>query len=185
MIISQGDLAFLKSAMHRLNIRKPIRVYRSTSKKKHPDIWTITDGPFGEIWVTDEWARQNVHERRKRILHECYHHTGLEHGTYDGLEYSTYPDKDTFSMAKYREIIGKKNPDFTLGWKGLIKEKRRTYVYYRDTTGDMERGYIAQTLRNASGQPVMYFVKGKRKHLGDGWYGGNEAWVKAHDVMFV
>lgn len=104
MIISKGDLEFLQNAMARLRIRRQIRVYKSDSKAKFPDIW-MYDKPIGEIWVTDEWAKQSTHERRKRLLHEIFHFAGLEHGRHGGLEYSTHPNRDTFSEYKYREMI--------------------------------------------------------------------------------
>jgi ssRNA-specific RNase YbeY (16S rRNA maturation enzyme) len=74
----------------------------SDSKKVWPDIWISGD----TVTVTQEWARQNADERRKRLVHECLHLVGLNHGKIDGLEYSTYPAKDKYSMKVYRRICG-------------------------------------------------------------------------------
>jgi len=133
MIISQGDLAFLKDAMHRLNIRKPIRVYRSDSKKKYPDIWVITGKDPIEIWVTDEWARQSVRERRKRLIHEVAGHVAFDwpHNSYmDKLGFTSRPNTDTMSMRIYDDLyMGKvKSPNMyikeALYELGKSKEKQ-------------------------------------------------------------
>jgi hypothetical protein len=88
-----------------------VRLSWSNSEKKWPDIW-FTSGQDGipTITVTAEWARQNTDERRKRLVHEFLHEKGMDHGVYNGLEYSTIPAKDKYSMAVYREIISRNNP---------------------------------------------------------------------------
>jgi len=103
--LPSGDAKFLlEQAMPALGIGK-IRISWSDSRKKWPDIWC--DPATNTITVTAEWRRQNADERRKRLVHECLHLIGYEHGWYRGLEYSTYPDRDRFSMKVYRQISGK------------------------------------------------------------------------------
>ncbi len=80
MIIPQGDFEFLKFAMHQLGIHKPIKVMRSASKKKWPDIWCLPDKPVGEIWVTNEWAKQPAHERKKRLCTKFFISEGWNMG---------------------------------------------------------------------------------------------------------
>ena len=107
MVISQGDFDFLKFAMKRLNIHEPIKILRYKSKKTYPDIWIDLGKKPVEIWVTKEWSSHDMHTRRRQLLHEILHLKGLEHGTYNGLEYSTYPAKDTYSIYQYKQMIRK------------------------------------------------------------------------------
>jgi ssRNA-specific RNase YbeY (16S rRNA maturation enzyme) len=100
MILNKGDEQFLRHAMRCLGISE-LHVNMSDSKAKWPDIWISGN----VITVTAEWARQNTTERRKRLVHECLHLLGLNHGKIDGLEYSTYPAKDKYSMKVYRKLI--------------------------------------------------------------------------------
>jgi hypothetical protein len=72
------------------------------SKAVYPDIWCTTKPAV--ITVTSEWAKQNKNERRKRLVHEFLHLAGKEHN--DKIGYSTYPDKDTYSMKVYKKLIG-------------------------------------------------------------------------------
>jgi len=55
------------------------------------------------ITVTQEWAAQQFPERMKRIVHEMLHIKGFEHDR--KLQYSTYPDKDVFSVRVYNDIM--------------------------------------------------------------------------------
>lgn len=97
------DREFLvRVAMPALGISR-MSVQWSDSKLRWPDIWT--DGHT--ITVTKEWARQGVHERRKRLVHELLHLKGYTHGRIGGLNYSTRPQKDTYSMMVYRRLIGR------------------------------------------------------------------------------
>ena len=78
--------------------------------KKWPDIWLQTWMGYPKITVTEEWVRRPTHERRKRLVHELLHTRGLNHPFKGGkrigkLFYSTFPDKDTFSMIVYKDIL--------------------------------------------------------------------------------
>ena len=103
-MISEGDKKFLDKGMAYFGI-KAIKIGWSESKKRYPDLWCEMTRP-PKITVTAEWARQPMHERRKRLTHELAHiGWGLEHGKHRGLVYSTYPERDTYSKALYREIL--------------------------------------------------------------------------------
>ena len=103
-IIPEGDKGFLRQIINRFHLKK-LGLEVSSSKQKHPDIWLEYRQGIPVIVVTQEWAKQDVHSRRSRLIHEILHIKGLEHGKYDGLEYSTYPDKDTYSGVVYRELL--------------------------------------------------------------------------------
>ena len=82
-----------------------IRVVRfawSSSLKKWPDLW-MEPGPIPTITVTREWARQKLDERRKRLVHESLHLVGMQHD--ESIGYSTHPERDTFSMRVYHQIL--------------------------------------------------------------------------------
>ena len=99
-----GDQVFLRHAMRQFRIPK-LRVRDSESHRRWPDIW-IQLGEVPVITVTREWARQPVHERRKRLTHELLHLRGYHHGPMAReLFYSTYPAEDTFSRAVYRSLV--------------------------------------------------------------------------------
>lgn len=102
MDIPKSDVQFIKRILLPWANLNAIYLRLSNSKKKWPDIWCKrTDTPI--IIVTQEWARQNVHERRKRLVHEFLHLKGLEHD--DTIKYSTYPEKDEYSKFVYRRLI--------------------------------------------------------------------------------
>ena len=104
MDIPKSDVQFIKRTLLPWANLNAIYLRWSNSKKKWPDIWCKrTDTPI--IIVTQEWARQNVHERRKRLVHEFLHLRGLEHGMIKNREFSTYPDKDEYSKFVYRRLI--------------------------------------------------------------------------------
>ena len=87
-----------------------LRIGWSDSRKKWPDIYCETGG-IPRIVVTREWQRQNLHERRKRLVHEALHIArDLDHGIVEGYEYSTYPAKDTYSRIIYQRILKKPIP---------------------------------------------------------------------------
>ena len=73
--------------------------------KKWPDIWIEINRRPPLITVTQEWARQDTDERRKRLVHEIIHCLGIQHGRKGNLDYSTYPEKDSYSKAVYRDIV--------------------------------------------------------------------------------
>lgn len=74
--------------------------YLTDYKRKHPDIWCYPDKKL--IVVTDEWSRQNANERRKRLVHEVLHLVGVQHSR--KLKFSTFPDRDLFSIKVYNDI---------------------------------------------------------------------------------
>lgn len=103
-----SDIAFTRKLMRRFGVPK-LKLATSDSQRKHPDLW-ITLGSVPIITVTREWARQSEAERHKRLVHEVVGHLvqGLEHGEVGGLNFSTYPAKDSYSRAIYRQFV---NPD--------------------------------------------------------------------------
>ena len=80
---------------------KKIRIAMSQLALTHPDCWIELSAP-PKITVTKEWMRQDARERRKRLTHELLHGAGLKHGVYNGFEFSTYPEEDTYSVAAYK-----------------------------------------------------------------------------------
>jgi hypothetical protein len=68
----------------------------------YPDIWV--QGRV--ITVTREWARQGMHERRKRLLHEGLHLVGFGHGAKERkMGYYSQPAKDTYTKALYEREL--------------------------------------------------------------------------------
>jgi hypothetical protein len=102
MKIQPSDKLFVKHLMKIYNIPE-LELKWDNSKEVYPDIW-CTVKP-ATITVTREWAKQNEDERRKRLVHEILHISGKNHNAKIG--YSTYPDRDTYSMKVYNKI---KNP---------------------------------------------------------------------------
>lgn len=101
-ILTQRDREFVKRALGYFGIGA-VKIDWSDSKEKYPDIWVnLSSTPV--ITVTREWEKQKPAERRKRIVHEMLHVKGLQHN--DKIGYSTYPDKDSFSMKVYDDIMG-------------------------------------------------------------------------------
>lgn len=100
--ITNSDAAFIKNVLLPWSGVKAVRLFWSDSKKRWPDIW-IKLSSVPVITVTAEWARQDVHERRKRLVHEFLHLQGLEHN--ESIGYSTYPEKDFYSKKVYRRLI--------------------------------------------------------------------------------
>lgn len=85
---------------------RTLKVGVDRSKKgTYPDIWCLP----GEatIMVTEEWERQPLHERRKRLTHEAIHLAwGLGHGARERrMGYYSHPSKDTFSKRIYEERL--------------------------------------------------------------------------------
>ena len=105
------DRDFLNKALAYFNLPK-VAVLFSPSVQKWPDIWCYMRPPT--IVVTGEWARQALHERRKRLVHEVLHFKGLQHSRQGKLLYSTYPARDTYSRAVYKQMLLQGNPTLTL-----------------------------------------------------------------------
>ena len=100
--LTKEDISFIKDTlMPWAGVRK-LRLAYSDSKKVWPDVW-ISFNEIPTITVTNEWKRQDTHERRKRLVHEFLHIRGLEHD--EKIGFSTHPDRDSYSMRVYREII--------------------------------------------------------------------------------
>ena len=106
-LLTVSDTIFIRSLIKKYDTGK-IRIGFSASHAKHPDIWIEMNGT-PKITVTNEWRRQAMVERHKRMVHEIVGHLvyRMEHGMYNGLNFSTYPEKDTWSMERYRDIVGK------------------------------------------------------------------------------
>lgn len=103
--MEKGDVEFIRSKLLPWANVKSVIIAYSSSTKKWPDIW-IQLGEVPVITVTKEWARQDVHERRKRLVHEFLHIKGMEHD--EKIGYSTVPARDSYSMKVYKSLI--KNP---------------------------------------------------------------------------
>ena len=71
--------------------------------KTYPDIWIRGSVITG----TREWARQDLHERRKRLLHEGLHYAkGLGHGPKErAMGYYSQPDKDVYTRDLYKRVF--------------------------------------------------------------------------------
>ena len=71
--------------------------------KTYPDIWIRGS----VITVTREGARQDLHERRKRLLHEGLHYAkGLGHGPKErAMGYYSQPDKDVYTRDLYKRVF--------------------------------------------------------------------------------
>ena len=100
--LGPGDKIFIENkVMPYFNI-PAVAIQYSPSKAKWPDIWCDVSKRI--ITVTDEWRRQNAAERRKRIVHEFLHLTGMQHHKVGRLDYNTKPALDTYSKAVYENI---------------------------------------------------------------------------------
>ena len=115
MRLHKDDVRFIRTKLMPWVDLRELVIQWSASEKKWPDIW-VEQGRVPVITVTREWARQGVHERRKRLVHEGLHLRGLKHGRIGGLEYSTKPSRDEYSVKIYQELVGMHFPG---------KERRR------------------------------------------------------------
>jgi len=98
------DKPFVLHALEKFNIKR-VKIAYDDSKAKYPDLWVILNR-IPVIVVTDEFLRQNRMEREKRITHEFLHLVGLQHGKIGNLDYNTVPEKDSYSLAIYKKVIG-------------------------------------------------------------------------------
>lgn len=116
-MIRQEDIDFVNKIIPLMGITKNIVLTTDPSTEPYPDIW-IQRGVFSDtITVTQEWAKQNHHERRKRLVHELLHSLGEQHwesskiidvsGQKLSILYSTYPEKDTYSALVYSHLLNK------------------------------------------------------------------------------
>ena len=104
MSISELDKQFVERKLLPYFGIKSLNLKYSDSKKKYPDIWVSLD-KIPTITVTNEWKKQSMNERRKRLVHEALHVMGLEHGKYGKYIYSTFPRFDTYSKKVYQDIL--------------------------------------------------------------------------------
>lgn len=108
-MIPEGDKKFVETKLLPWAGIKAVILKWSDSTARWPDIWVTFGRGLPTITMTAEWERQNVHERRKRLVHEFLHIKGLNHPRNGGMGigkfvYSTYPDKDTYSKYVYRGL---------------------------------------------------------------------------------
>jgi len=102
--IKKSDLAFLKRRiMPYFGVKKLYMDYKETDYV-FPDCWVDMNSRIPVITVTQEWARQSMDERRKRLVHEVGHIFGYNHGIINGLRYDTHPEKDDWSRYIYGKI---------------------------------------------------------------------------------
>jgi len=103
--IRRADRNFLQRVITLYKIPN-VKIEWSESKKVHPDIWCYPNERPPRIVVTQEWARQGVDERRKRLVHEVVGHMVYKwpHTPYmERLGFSTYPRKDRISRWIYQD----------------------------------------------------------------------------------
>jgi len=105
-ILSKADIEFVEHILMPYFMVKKVQFDYYPSKHpsgaKYPDIW-LEMNRVPRIVVTKEWKRQDMHERRKRLVHEFLHIRGLEHD--EAIGFSTFPWRDSYSVRVYREII--------------------------------------------------------------------------------
>ena len=109
-MIPQSDIEFIRTRLLPWSGVEGVRLAWSKSTAKWPDIWVSKsmDG-IPKITVTAEWKRQNMNERRKRLVHEFLHLIGLIHPEGGSVKigklvYSTHPHLDTYSETVYRRF---------------------------------------------------------------------------------
>ena len=104
-MISKSDINFIRLKLLPWSGVKSVRLATNGSTAKWPDIWVDKSNHVSTITVTKEWARQGIHERRKRLTHEFLHLMGMEHN--ESIGYSTRPERDTYSKMVYMKLIQK------------------------------------------------------------------------------
>ena len=104
-MILKSDIEFIRLKLLPWSGLKSVKLATSSSTTNYPDIWIDMSNHVPVITVTKEWARQDVHERRKRLVHEFLHAMGMSHD--ESIGYSTYPNKDRFSKMVYMKLIAK------------------------------------------------------------------------------
>lgn len=183
--VSAADQKWIKAVLMPYFKIKALRISWSDSQKKYPDIWCQLKAKPPHITVTAEWARQNVDERRKRLVHECIHIAwGIEDNRpVQGFYYSTYPDKDTFSQAIYFRIrkeyatrkvydprwVGERRQLKLKNPKPLVQNAKRIYEIYLDDIRKRWDWHGIQTnlaMRLAGGEETPYFYLGNYLQIG-------------------
>ena len=102
-VLTKDDEKFLRQAMKHFGVKKLRVQWDDYSRTKYPDIWCYPWENPPVIVVTAEWNRQNVDERRKRLVHEILHLKGMKHD--ESVGYSTHPERDSYSMQVYRGLL--------------------------------------------------------------------------------
>ena len=101
-LLTPTDRKFLRHAMRYFSV-PTLKLEWDESKKTYPDIWISSNGSMPKISVTKEWLRQAPHEKRKRLVHELIHVSGLEHDP--KIKFETHPKDDKFSWVVYKDIL--------------------------------------------------------------------------------
>ena len=103
--ITASDSLFIeKTLMTKFGIKR-LRIKYSPLKQRWPDLWCSLNG-IPEITVTDEWRRQSMRERRKRLVHEFIHISWqFGHGKVGRYDFNTVPELDTYSRYVYDVIL--------------------------------------------------------------------------------
>ena len=104
-MISKSDIEFIRLKLLPWSGLKAVKLAWSNSKKHWPDIWVEFPNSIPVITVTREWMGQDIHERRKRLVHEVLHCLGMQHDK--SIGYDTHPEKDSFSKMVYMKLIQK------------------------------------------------------------------------------
>ena len=106
-LVSRADLRWVRDVlMPRFGLKKVTIVQDDEKKGKYPDIWCFPHS--NTVVVTKEWARQPMHERRKRLTHEVGGHLalGLGHGNRERrIGFYSHPARDTFSKGMYERFL--------------------------------------------------------------------------------
>ena len=101
-ILSSADIGFVRHVLMPYFMVRRVQFDYHPSRVSYPDIW-LEMNRVPRIVITNEWKRQDTHERRKRLVHEFLHIRGLEHN--ETIGFCTYTNRDSYSMRVYREII--------------------------------------------------------------------------------
>ncbi len=103
-LVSTSDLRWVKQRlMPRFNLTRLSITEDLAHTASYPDIWVSL--ATSTITVTRAWARQGVHERRSRLVHECLHIAGMPHNARSRrLGYFSVPAKDTYSRQVYESL---------------------------------------------------------------------------------
>lgn len=107
-MITKSDKEFIRLKLLPWAGVKGVRIAYSRSNAKWPDIWLSYEAGLPKITITNEWRKQNMAERRKRLVHEIigHLHFGWEHNSFmDSIGFSTYPNKDTMSWKIYKDLV--------------------------------------------------------------------------------
>ena len=131
--IAPSDVDFVRTTLLPKFGVKRVYLKWSDSKKVWPDIW-VELGKVPIITVTQEWAKQSLHERRKRLVHEFLHISGFEHN--ESLGYSTHPGNDYYSKRVYKSLVNPTHLGKELHKTSYVSRRDYKRIYY-----DWEKQY--------------------------------------------